>query len=102
MNVDGITDKTKRRKIKRIVTTVVDGTVDHELRNIHSTVEEFVPNQGGDGDDEGSKSSEGYYSSEDSREEAPDDEDIVVRVPLGKPGTRRNPERRTAKKNKKK
>ncbi|KAG0574076.1 hypothetical protein KC19_VG232100 [Ceratodon purpureus] len=102
MNVDGITDKTKRRKVKRIVTTVVDGTIDHEFRNIHSTVEEYVPNQGGDGDDEGSKSSEGYDSAEDSREEAPDDEDIVVRVPLGMPGTRRNPERRTAKKNKKK
>jgi len=100
INEDGITDKTKRRKVKRIVTTVVDGTIDHELRNIHSTVEEYAPVVYGDedaicGDDEGSD------GSDDSRAEAPDDEDIVLRVPLGRADTRKNPVRCTARKNKK-
>ncbi|KAG0614420.1 hypothetical protein M758_6G175300 [Ceratodon purpureus] len=102
INEDGITDKTKRRKVKRIVTTVVDGTIDHKLRNIHSTVEEYVPINYGDGDDEGSQSSDGSESSEDSRAEAPNDDDIVVTVPLGMPSTRTNPPRRTARKKNKK
>ena len=74
---DGITNNNKRRKVKKIVTTMVDGTIDKEVRNINSTVEEYAPNANGDedalcGDDEGSD------GSNDSRAEASNDEDIVV------------------------
>ena len=67
---------------------MVDGTIDKELRNINSTVEEYAPNAYGDedalcGDDEGSD------GSNDSRAEAPNDEDIVVRAPLEIAGTSR-------------
>lgn len=95
INEDGITDNNKRRKVKKIVTTMVDGTIDKEVRNINSTVEEYAPNAYGDedalcGDDEGSD------GSDDSRAEAPNDEDIVVRAPLEIAGTRVNPRRRTS------
>ena len=95
INEDGITDNNKRRKVKKIVTTMVDGTIDKEVRNINSTVEEYVPNAYGDedalcGDDEESD------GSDDSRAEAPNDEDIVVRAQLEIAGTRVNPRRRTS------
>ena len=95
INEDGITNNNKRRKVKKIVTTMVDGTIDKEVRNINSTVEEYAPNAYGDedalcGDDEGSD------GSDDNRAEAPNDEEIVVRAPLEIAGTRVNPRRRTS------
>ena len=95
INEDGITDRNKRRKVKKIVTTMVDGTIDSEVRNINSTVEEYVPNAYGD-EDEVCRDDEGSDGSDDSRAEVPNDEDIVVRAPLEMAGTRKNPRRRTS------
>ena len=79
INEDGINDTSKRRKYKKIVTTVVDGTFVGEVRNLTSTVEAYAPNPLGDedkacGDDEGSE------SSNDSHAEVPNDEDFDVRA----------------------
>lgn len=95
VNEDGINDSNKRRKVKKIVTTIVGGIIDHEVRNINSTVEEYAPNAYGDenevcGDDEGSD------GSDDSHAEAPNDEDIVVRTQLKTTRSHKNPRRRSA------
>lgn len=92
INEDGITDNNKRRKVKKIVTTMVDGTINKEVRNINSTVEEYAPNAYGDehevcGDDEFSD------GSDDSRAEVPNDEDIVLRAPLETVSTSNNERR---------
>jgi len=92
VNEDGVTDNNKRRKLKKIVTTMVDGEIVGEMRNLTSTVEEYAPNAYGDenevcGDDEFSD------GSDDSHAEAPNDGDVVLRAPLEVAGSRKNPKR---------
>ena len=99
INEDGITDSNKRRKIKKLVTTMVDGMIDKEVRNINSTVEEYAPNAYGD-EDEVCGDDDESDGSDDSRAEVPNDEDIVVRAPVETPGTRNNPRRHSSRKKK--
>ena len=51
INEDGVTDGSKRRKVKKFVTIVVDNAIVGEVRNISSTVEEYVLNAFGDEDE---------------------------------------------------
>ena len=95
VNEDGITDNNKRKKVKEIVTTQVDGIIDHKVRNINSIVEEYAPNPYGNevdvcGDDEGSD------GSDDSRAGVPNDKDVVVRAQLEMASPRLIPPRRTS------
>ena len=90
INEDGITDSNKRRKIKKIVTTTVDGTIVGEVRNLNSTVEKYAPNAYGDEDELRGNDAE-LDGSDDSRAEVPNDEDVVVRAPLEMAGTLKNP-----------
>lgn len=97
INEDGITDKNKRRKIKRVVIIMVDGAIVGEVRNINSTVEEYAPNVYSDeeevlGDDKESNGSDNSHA------EVSSDKDIVLRAPLAMASTRKNPKR--SKKNK--
>lgn len=90
INEDRITNKNKRKKVKKIVTTRVDGEIVGEMRNINSIVEKFAPNGLNDeakvhGDDEGSS------GSDDSRAKAPNDKDVFLRAPLQMGGTLKNP-----------
>ena len=91
INENRITNSNKRRKIKKIVTTMVDGTIVGEVRNLNSTVEEYAPNVYGDEELDGS---------DDSRAEVPNDKDVVVRAPLEMAGTCKNPRRCTSGKKK--
>jgi hypothetical protein len=92
INEDGVNDRSKRRKYKKIVTTVVDGTFVGEVRNLTSTVEAYAPNPLGD-EDEACGDDEGSGSSNDSHAEVPNDEDFGVRALAGMPGNRKNPRR---------
>jgi len=96
INADGVTDSTKRRKVKKIVTTHVEGMIDLEVRNVNSTVEEFAPNAYGD-EDEVCGDDEESDGSDDSHAEVPNDEDIVVRTSLEIARTRKNARRHSSK-----
>ena len=92
INEDGVNDRSKRRKYKKIITTVVDGTFVGEVRNLTSTVEAYAPNPLGD-EDEACGDDEGSGSSNDSHAEVPNDKDFGVRALAGMPGNRKNPRR---------
>ena len=81
INEDRITNKNKRKKVKKIVTTRVDGEIVEELCNINSTVEKLAPNGLGD-EVEVNEDDEGSFRLDDSRAEAPNDGDIVLKAPL--------------------
>lgn len=99
INEEGITDSITRRKIKKIVTTMVDGTIVGEVQNLSSAVEEYTPNAYGDEDELRGDDAE-LDGSDDSRAEVPNDKDVVVRAPLEMAGTRKNPRRCTSEKKK--
>lgn len=97
INKDRITNSNKRRKVKKVETTTVDGKIVGIVRNFYGRrvyvhvysdeVAVFGNNEELDGSD-------------DSRAEVPNNEDVVVRAPILMAGTCKNPRRRTCKKKK--
>ena len=81
INEDEVNDRSKRKKVKKIVTTRVDGEIVGQVRNINSTVEELQPNPLGD-EALPDKDDEGSSGSVDSRAEVPNDEDVILRAPM--------------------
>jgi hypothetical protein len=96
VSIDGITDPSKRRRMKRLVLTNTEDSPILEVRNINSELDEYIapavrdPKEMADGDDE--------QDDEDSDcNEAPCDDTVVVRGLGGlASGGRRRSKRRKA------
>ena len=92
INEDGINNSNKRIKVKKIVTTVIDGIIQGQVRNVNSAMEELRPNGLGD-EAEVNRDDEGSSSLDDSHAEALDDDDVVLRAPARMPGNCKSPRR---------